>query len=475
MSESHVEGEYYEEIPRGNPAARKSFSIFVIALLFLAAVFAVAKQVMNLVPVLETRAESASNGGDFKRAMELYTQIRRIRGDTSGLLPKMKSVAVEGVRRHYERSKGLFEKGLPDEALSEFRTAMAISSDFFFVFPSEEFLAPKGDALISLMDTIAKDFCLRGRVHALQSEWDDARQDLARCYQHAHSDPSPLLWQLFVYSQTWDWGEAMRSVSELLRSSGMGALLNDFEKTSRGKQITEAKLGDLLPKELHAQLSVFDDVSWYELSRIIELMGMELHFSGPREIGHTGVLAPVDIVVRSAGRETGNAANILINGVDVAPDMKGYNVAALEQGSGKLIRSYFFDSISNKTDNNDLRELIESLPEGTIVILAAKRDTRVIPAVLDAFMTIGVDFAMMERDRTNWSHCAIGVKGASSGTALQAHGPGISKLQLWGPSEFGTDDASIKSWLSKRAAETQKPTIYAFGKGVDDRIVVAWP
>ena len=475
MSEAQNDGVSEDSAaPKGDGQGRR-LSILVIVLLCLAGAFAVGMQIANLPSVLKYRAERALAADDFAAAMKHYVRIRRIERRSRPSQPKMHEIALTGIGKHYKQSKELFSKGQMKSALAEYTAAMALANDYFFVFPSEEFEAPKEDELLKLLDAVKDDSCLMVKVHTLKSEWDKARARMQECERHAQDKSSALFWETYVHLITWDWDAATGVIEKLMKTSGVGSVLKDFGKQASRKEVAKTKLESLVPKKLRPVWTLAGQLKWFELSQIVERMGMELIHPGTDEIGSTGVAAPCDIVVRSAGREHGDYGDIVVNGVDVATGLRGYNLVALEQRSGELLISDHFDAIKDKADNQQLRRRIKELPAGTIAILAAKGKTKVETDLLEAFREIGAAFAMIEPDRYLWSHCAIGVKGAPPGSALEMHCRGASFLEVSGPTDFGSDEASIKAYMSKKAAESHRPVIYLSGKELGSDLLFAAP
>jgi len=454
---------------------RRFFSFFVAALVFLACAAAVGIQIANLPSVLKYRAERALASGNFSEAMKFFIRIRRIERDSKPLQPKMSEIAHTGISKHYERSKALLDQGLFGEALDEYTAAMALADDYFFVFPAEQLLPPANDDLLDLLDAMRDDSCFMGRIYALRSEWDKARIRLQECEKQNKLRPSALLWQTYIFSLTWDWERATEALQKFVETSGMGSLLKDFQEHSRGEKVRKTPIKALVPEELHSAWTLVESLTWYDLSQLVERTGMRLFSPGNMEIGSTGVLAPCDILVRSAGDENGNYGNVLLNGADVSDNLRGYNFVAVDQKSGKLLAADRFDPLARPEDNQKLKRVIGGLPSGTIVVLAAKGKTKVEADLLLTFQSIGATFAMTEPDRLEWSHCVIGVKGAPPGSALEMHGQGASFLEVCGPRDYGKDQNEIEAYLTKKATEEHRPVIYMSGKRLDNEVLFAVP
>ncbi|MCD6327469.1 hypothetical protein J7M28_07945 [bacterium] len=451
------------------------FSKFVLALLVLTALFAVGIQIYTLVPILHYRVQSAFESGDFEYAMALCIKIRRIQGESRDVEPKMREIAMAGISQYYDESKACFDAGKVHEALEKYEAAMAIADQFFFVFPSQQFLAPKDNKLLARLSQIANDSCFMGKIEFLQSHWARALDLLRDCQAQSSPNPAAAFYQFATFCRTWDFAGASKSFSEFQTLSGMDKLLGNLKASSKGGSVSESTVGDVIPQSMHSLFEAFDSVGRYEIARVAALNGIELVFAEPCEIGSTGISAPCDIFARSAGEGRGDFGNILVDGRDVSMNEKGYNIAAIDQSSGKLISSRSFDTARARGNSIWLQRQIAGTPEGAIVVLTAKEKNNATKDTLQALQSIGATFAMTEPDRADWSHCVIGVKGANPGTALEMFGPAASFAQVFGPRECGSSDSEIKAWLTKRAREKKRPVAWVSGTDPDDRILVAWP
>ncbi len=267
VSKPEIEqGDVSAPAPRDRSARRRASSFFVIVLLCLACAFAVGMQIANLPSVLRSRAESALASGDYSEAMKFFIRIRRIERNSKPSEPKMREIALSGISKHYESGKTYFAQGRLREALNEYAAGKALAEDYFFVFPTQQFLAPKDDDLLALLDTIKDDSCFMGRVHTLRSEWVRARVRLQECEKQDGSRSSSLFWQTYVSSVTWDWNRAIRVLQKLLKVSAMDSRLEDFEKRSRGKKIAKAPIKSLIPDELHPTWALVELMNWHDLA-----------------------------------------------------------------------------------------------------------------------------------------------------------------------------------------------------------------
>jgi hypothetical protein len=130
----------------------------------------------------------------------------------------------------------------------------------------------------------------------------------------------------------------------------------------------------------------------------------------------------VSILVKSAGEEVGDFGHIYVDGRNVSPDERGYNVVVLDAATGAVERTGHFDTFASEEGSVRLAEFIAEIPNGKIVAVAVEDEASLSlaeEAVL-ALRTIGGEVDL--RDMFRWAHAMIGVKGAEPGQALEATG-----------------------------------------------------
>ncbi|MCI0475849.1 MAG: hypothetical protein L0Y55_06340, partial [Anaerolineales bacterium] len=84
-------------------------------------------------------------------------------------------------------------------------------------------------------------------------------------------------------------------------------------------------------------------------------------------IGKTGVASPVEIVVSSA-----ESASIQVNGRQVAPGKRGYNVVVLDPKSGAVIGARRFDTVDDRAESRAMTDFLAQIPAGQIVAIASQ-------------------------------------------------------------------------------------------------------
>lgn len=164
-------------------------------------------------------------------------------------------------------------------------------------------------------------------------------------------------------------------------------------------------------------------------------------------IGTTGVTAPVNIQVSSAGTLAGNHAHLYVNGQNVSPERRGYNIAVLDQTSGAVLQTAHFDTYLDESESAKLAAFIKAIPDGRIV-LAAIRDegsSKLTPEAVDALHSIGA--ASDLRGKFRMAHAIIGVKGALPGSALEATQTQIPAVLATGASSGRSSVALAVDWI----------------------------
>jgi hypothetical protein len=154
------------------------------------------------------------------------------------------------------------------------------------------------------------------------------------------------------------------------------------------------------------------------------------------------VSSPGQLRVVSAGRLHGNVGSFELEGIQLAPDRRGYNLVALER-DGRLLAAKAFDTFSDAEAAAQLAAWIHALPGGTIVAGAVRDEAsgRLDEFAVRALATLGVRGDL--RGRFREAHAFVGVKGAVPGSALEALGPRSIELRV-GPIELsGGQPASV--------------------------------
>jgi hypothetical protein len=156
---------------------------------------------------------------------------------------------------------------------------------------------------------------------------------------------------------------------------------------------------------------------WLHLERLVPAREARL---SARTIGETGTESPVNLVVQSAGLEVGNFGHIYVNGEDVSPNARGYNVAVLNPVSGEVEGAAVFDTHLDEGASQDMARFLSSVPPGYIVCVAAADEaSRLLDqGAAEALRGIGAEGDL--RGNFRWGQAIVGVQGAPAGSALEA-------------------------------------------------------
>jgi hypothetical protein len=140
----------------------------------------------------------------------------------------------------------------------------------------------------------------------------------------------------------------------------------------------------------------------------------------PRTIGETRVAAPVNLAVESAGQEVGDFGHIFVNGRDVSPNERGYNVAIIDPETGDVEQTASFDTHLDESASKEMARFLLSAPPGWIVAVAAADEaSRLLgQEAVDALRGIGAAGDL--RGKYRWGHAIVGVQGATPGSALES-------------------------------------------------------
>jgi hypothetical protein len=129
---------------------------------------------------------------------------------------------------------------------------------------------------------------------------------------------------------------------------------------------------------------------------------------------------PAGLLVRSAGEETGDFGHIYVNGVEMSPNTRGYNLVALDPDTGQLLARAAFDTHADPAAGTALAAWVGGLPAGTLVAGAVRDEAsiKLDDSAIAALRSLGV--AADLRGRFRWGHAFIGAKGAEPGSAQES-------------------------------------------------------
>ncbi|MCX7841101.1 MAG: hypothetical protein N2559_16820, partial [Anaerolineae bacterium] len=127
--------------------------------------------------------------------------------------------------------------------------------------------------------------------------------------------------------------------------------------------------------------------------------------------------SPVEIIAHSA-----EVASIKVNGREVSPAKRGYNVVVLDPQSGSVMSARAFDTVADRAESRAMTDFLAQIPTGRIVVVASQGDVaaNLGDRTVEQLRTLGAQ--MDVRQMGQRAHVVIGVKDARAGTALEQAG-----------------------------------------------------
>jgi hypothetical protein len=166
-----------------------------------------------------------------------------------------------------------------------------------------------------------------------------------------------------------------------------------------------------------------------------------------KEIGRTGLAAPVDIELDAAVEHayislTDEQGTV----VDASAGRRGYNVAVLDPHRGRLLEKRGFDTWANEYEAQRLADFLTQVPEGQLVVLATKEHAgrHLTDEAVAALRGVGSSVDL--RQSPGQAHALIGVQGAAAGAALELVGEPNAWLRVGGNPDRRTLAAAL-DWL----------------------------
>jgi hypothetical protein len=150
-------------------------------------------------------------------------------------------------------------------------------------------------------------------------------------------------------------------------------------------------------------------------------------------IGGTGVVSPVNLEVHAFDEAYMRVVGPDGTQTDASAGRRGYNVAVIHPGTGKLLDMQGFDTAANEYESDALAAYLQAIPPGRIVALATKGDAsaHLNQAAADAIRRLGSRVAS-PAELAGQSHALVGVQGAAPGAAAEMIAPNDAFLRIWG-------------------------------------------
>jgi len=153
--------------------------------------------------------------------------------------------------------------------------------------------------------------------------------------------------------------------------------------------------------------------------RFARLFPIEDYRQGSYFIGRTAAISPVAITLESAGQEAGDFGHIYVDGRNVSPEGRGYNLAVMDPQTGAVESTASFDTHLDGEASQALADFMASIPTGRIVAVAVRDEaSRLLSEeAVQALRTIGAEGDL--RGKFRWGQAIIGVKGAQPGQVVE--------------------------------------------------------
>jgi hypothetical protein len=138
--------------------------------------------------------------------------------------------------------------------------------------------------------------------------------------------------------------------------------------------------------------------------------------------------------------EVGDFGHIFVEGRDVSPNERGYNLAVIDPTTGVVEFTAHFDTFAAEIESQRLANLVAAIPPGHLVAVVVRDEAsmHLTAEAIAALHAIGAQGDL--QGRFCWSHAIIGVKGAAPGTAAEA-------LSLTRPTEIVVGEGVVEPRL----------------------------
>ncbi|MEZ4706625.1 MAG: interleukin-like EMT inducer domain-containing protein [Caldilineaceae bacterium] len=177
---------------------------------------------------------------------------------------------------------------------------------------------------------------------------------------------------------------------------------------------------------------------------------LELRFSQAVPVTDVQV-GELSLLAYSAGEEIGKSARIFVNGRNVAPDERGYNLVAIGP-DGAALESVAFDtnvapeSTGAATASQQMADWLAQWPNGTVIAGAVRDEAsaQLDSEAVDALARLGVTTDL--RGKFRWSHAFIATVGGTAVEAASLLQPAIVSEGLPTNGEFVSGGVGKVQW-----------------------------
>ena len=162
-------------------------------------------------------------------------------------------------------------------------------------------------------------------------------------------------------------------------------------------------------------------------------------------IGKTGVNSPVEIVVSSV-----EVASIKVNGREIAPGKRGYNVVVIHPQSGAIVSARWFDTVDDRAESRALTDFLAQIPAGHIVAIASQGEVaaNLGDRTVEGLRALGAQIDLRQTGQR--AHALIGVKGATAASALEQAGDNAAFIAVGRSQDERTLAAAVSALTLER-------------------------
>ena len=434
----------------GSGAAVAGRRALLWALVVCAGVAAIGSVRVGQAAYRSTDAMDSFASGDFDRVRELVadldpaaTGLRWERASRDTVFAAFAEIAAERGGRHMvEVGNIAMDHGAWGVAATAYRRVAAVTPDYPAI------RAWLGDALFE-----------QGLLPEAMAEYD-------RGMRRSGAGVEEFLAAAGSLARSGRWTEANALIdSALVRASPFWP-----PSLGRAEEVIEIVIGELLPptyQRVLAKLTLFEVVS------LCRARGWTVLHPG-MEIGTTGIVAPVDIVVRSGGGQwNGDQEEIVVDGNTRSPNNQGINALVIDPTTGAVEASGNFNTRLYRTENGPLALLINRAGRGKIIAASVVHDgaTELLSAGRDALTGAGA------RDQpVAWgSYALLGVQGTRPGSGLtraSRHGQvqvGVLAANI--ATDVSEDRTRLVKRLRRDARQGGGTAVFIAGVRPEDRLV----
>ena len=227
-------------------------------------------------------------------------------------------------------SMGYFFKGIIDEAENNFILADSIyeKAAVSYRVMSRQFIERRKNILLNVADE-----------HFSRSplNWVKARNLFESYIKNGNLNNADTLIKLgYIYAKSNNFNisyDFFKRAYQLLLDADLKQITNYFKRKRTFLYPDDLKL---IPQKLTKQYPFLQDISFFEVRSLMNLLEIQVSAISNGFIGKTGIKTPAEIIIRSSAYLVADHGQILINGKNFSQNIRGYNIVILDPKTGKV-------------------------------------------------------------------------------------------------------------------------------------------